>query len=85
MQENKYEDLINSRGEGKLNRQAEGILERKKGMIGPSNFEVVKVTDTIRTIQCGVDAHFSYISWVITDEGIVVIDTGLDGAAEGRG
>ncbi len=81
MQENKYEDLVKNKGEGKLNRQAEGILERKKGMVGPSNLEVVKVTDNIRTIQCGVDAHLSYMSWVITDEGVVVIDTGLGGAS----
>ncbi|MBN2240186.1 MAG: MBL fold metallo-hydrolase [Dehalococcoidales bacterium] len=81
MQANKYLELVASRGEGKMDRKAEGILERKKEMRGPGNFEVIKVTDTIRTIQCGVDAHFSYITWVITDEGIVVIDTGLDGAA----
>ncbi|MEJ2740205.1 MAG: alkyl sulfatase dimerization domain-containing protein [Dehalococcoidia bacterium] len=77
MQENKYEDLVSNKGEGNLNRKAEGILERKKGPMMPGKIEVHKVTDNIRVVQCGADAHLSYITWVITDEGVVVIDTGM--------
>ncbi len=81
MQENKYAQLIANKGEGNLNRQAEGILERKKGPMIPGKIEVHKITDSIRVVQCGADAHLSYITWVLTDEGVVVIDTGIGGVS----
>jgi hypothetical protein len=31
MQEHKYVELLANKGEGNLNRKAEGIMERKKG------------------------------------------------------
>lgn len=76
-EKNKYEKLLANKGEGNLNRKAEGILERKKGQPEPGKIEVHRITDSIRVAQCGADAHLSYITWVITNEGVVVIDTGM--------
>ena len=56
------------------------MLDRKRGL--PSiadNLDVQQVTDDVYTVQCnfmGQDAHCAYASWVITNEGVVVIDTG---------
>lgn len=46
----------------------------------PDKLDVQQVTDDVRTVQCSVvgqDAHTSCTSWVITDEGVVVIDPGM--------
>jgi glyoxylase-like metal-dependent hydrolase (beta-lactamase superfamily II) len=55
------------------------MLERKKGIpVVPDKLEVHKLNDSIRTVQCNLfqESHYAYTSWVITDEGVVVIDTG---------
>jgi glyoxylase-like metal-dependent hydrolase (beta-lactamase superfamily II) len=55
------------------------MLERKKGIpVAPDKLEVHKLNDSIRTVQCNLhqEAHYAYTSWVITDEGVVIIDTG---------
>jgi glyoxylase-like metal-dependent hydrolase (beta-lactamase superfamily II) len=55
------------------------MLERKKGIPwNPEKIDVQQVTDDIRTVQCNLhqEAHYAYTSWVITNEGVVVIDTG---------
>lgn len=57
------------------------MVRRKEGVpMVPDKLDVQKVTDDIRTVQCSVvgqDAHTSYTSWVITDDGVVVIDPGM--------
>lgn len=55
------------------------MLERKKGIpVVPDKLEVHKLNDSIRTVQCNLfqESHYAYTSWVITDEGVVVIDAG---------
>ncbi len=51
---------------------------RKGVSAGPDKLDVQKITDDIRTVRCnlGQEAHYAYTSWVITSEGVVVIDTG---------
>jgi alkyl sulfatase BDS1-like metallo-beta-lactamase superfamily hydrolase len=55
------------------------MLERKKGISpAPDKIEVHKLNDSIRTVQCNLhqESHYSYTTWVITDEGVVVLDVG---------
>ena len=55
------------------------MLERKKGIpVAPDKLEVHKLNDSIRTVQCNLsqESHYAYTSWVITDDGVVVIDAG---------
>jgi glyoxylase-like metal-dependent hydrolase (beta-lactamase superfamily II) len=55
------------------------MLERKTGLSAfPDKLDVYRLTDSIRTVQCNLhqEAHYAYASWVITDDGVVVIDTG---------
>ncbi|MBN1190589.1 MAG: MBL fold metallo-hydrolase [Dehalococcoidales bacterium] len=55
------------------------MLERKKGIpSAPDKIEVHKLNDAIRTVQCNLhqESHYAYTSWVITDDGVVVLDTG---------
>jgi len=55
------------------------MLERKTGISAfPDKLDVYRLTDTIRTVQCNLhqESHYAYASWVITDDGVVVIDTG---------
>jgi glyoxylase-like metal-dependent hydrolase (beta-lactamase superfamily II) len=55
------------------------MLERKKGIpVAPNKLEVHRLNDSVRTVQCNLfqESHYAYTSWVITDEGVVIIDTG---------
>ena len=55
------------------------MLERKRGIpVVPDKLEVHKLNHSIRTVQCNLfqEAHYSYTSWVITNEGAVIIDAG---------
>jgi glyoxylase-like metal-dependent hydrolase (beta-lactamase superfamily II) len=55
------------------------MLERKKGIpITPEKLEVCRLNDAIRTVQCNLfqESHYAYTSWIITDEGVVIIDAG---------
>jgi glyoxylase-like metal-dependent hydrolase (beta-lactamase superfamily II) len=55
------------------------MLERKKGIpVAPDKLEVHKLNDSIRTVQCNLfqESHYAYTSWVMTDEGVVIMDTG---------
>jgi glyoxylase-like metal-dependent hydrolase (beta-lactamase superfamily II) len=55
------------------------MLERKKGIpVAPNKLEVHRLNDSVRTVQCNLfqESHYAYTSWVITDEGAVIIDTG---------
>ena len=55
------------------------MLERKKGIpVAPDKLEVHRLNDSIRTVQCNLfqESHYAYTSWVITDEGVVIIDAG---------
>ena len=55
------------------------MLERKKGISpSPDKIEVQQVTKDIFTVQCNLyqEAHYAYTSWVITTDGVVVIDSG---------
>jgi len=55
------------------------MLERKKGIpVAPDKLEVHRLNDSVRTVQCNLfqESHYAYTSWVITDEGVVIIDTG---------
>ena len=56
------------------------MLERKTGIpLAPQELDKQKITSDIYTVQCGVvrqDAHTEYTSWVITDDGVVIIDPG---------
>jgi glyoxylase-like metal-dependent hydrolase (beta-lactamase superfamily II) len=55
------------------------MLERKTGISPvPSSVEVQKVTDDIYTVQCNLfqEAHYAYTNWVVTDDGVVIIDAG---------
>jgi glyoxylase-like metal-dependent hydrolase (beta-lactamase superfamily II) len=55
------------------------MLERKKGIpVAPDKLEVHRLNDHVRTVQCNLfqESHYAYTSWVITDEGVVIIDTG---------
>ena len=55
------------------------MLERKKGIpVTPDKLEVHRLNDSVRTVQCNLfqESHYAYTSWVITDEGVVIIDTG---------
>ncbi|MFC1934923.1 alkyl sulfatase dimerization domain-containing protein [Chloroflexota bacterium] len=55
------------------------MLERKMGIpFVPDKLDIQQVTTDISTVQCNLlhEAHYAYTSWVITSEGIVVIDTG---------
>ncbi len=55
------------------------MLERKKGISpAPDKLEIHKLNDSIRTVQCNLfqESHYSYTSWVITNDGVVVIDAG---------
>jgi glyoxylase-like metal-dependent hydrolase (beta-lactamase superfamily II) len=55
------------------------MLERKKGIpVAPDRLEVHRLHDSVRTVQCNLfqESHYAYTSWVITDEGVVIIDTG---------
>lgn len=55
------------------------MLERKKGIPqAPDKLEVHRLNDSIRTVQCNLhqESHYAYTSWVITDNGVVVLDTG---------
>lgn len=56
------------------------MLKRKKGVSpNPEKVEIQQVTNDIYTVQCNLfqEAHYAYTSWIATDEGIVVIDTGV--------
>ena len=55
------------------------MLERKKGIpVAPDKLEVHRLDDSIRTVQCNLfqESHYAYTSWVVTDEGVVIVDTG---------
>ena len=55
------------------------MLERKKGiLVAPEKLEVHRLNDSIRTVQCNLfqESHYAYTSWVITDEGVVIVDAG---------
>jgi glyoxylase-like metal-dependent hydrolase (beta-lactamase superfamily II) len=55
------------------------MLERKKGIpVAPDKLEVYRLNDSIRTVQCNLfqESHYAYTSWVLTDEGVVIVDTG---------
>jgi glyoxylase-like metal-dependent hydrolase (beta-lactamase superfamily II) len=55
------------------------MLKRKKGIpVAPTKLDVHKITDDIRTVQCNLfqESHYAYTSWVITSDGVVVIDAG---------
>ena len=55
------------------------MLERKKGISpAPDKIEVHKLNDSIRTVQCNLhqESHYSYTTWVITDDGVIVLDAG---------
>ncbi|HEY40459.1 MAG TPA: MBL fold metallo-hydrolase [Dehalococcoidia bacterium] len=56
------------------------MLERKTGIpLAPEELDIQKITSDIYTIQCSVvgqDAHTQYTSWVITEDGVVIIDPG---------
>jgi len=56
------------------------MLERKTGIpLVPQELDIQKITSDIYTVQCSVvgqDAHTEYTSWVITEDGVVIIDPG---------
>lgn len=56
------------------------MLERKKSLpLVPQKLDIQKIASDIYTIQCNVvgqDAHTEYTSWIITTDGVVVIDPG---------
>jgi alkyl sulfatase BDS1-like metallo-beta-lactamase superfamily hydrolase len=56
------------------------MLERKTGIpLAPQELDIQKITSDIYTVQCSVvgqDAHTEYTSWVITEDGVVIIDPG---------
>ena len=57
------------------------MVQRKEGIPWlPDKLDVQEVTNDIRTVQCSVagqDEHTSYTSWVMTSNGVVVIDPGM--------
>jgi len=56
------------------------MLERKTGIpLAPQELDKQKITSDIYTVQhsvVGQDAHTAYTSWVITEDGVVVVDPG---------
>jgi glyoxylase-like metal-dependent hydrolase (beta-lactamase superfamily II) len=56
------------------------MLERKTGIpLAPQELDMQEITSDIYTVQCSVvgqDAHTAYTSWVITENGVVIIDPG---------
>jgi glyoxylase-like metal-dependent hydrolase (beta-lactamase superfamily II) len=55
------------------------MLERKRGIHpNPDTIGVQQVTRDLYTVQCNLfqEAHYAYTSWVLTPEGVVVIDSG---------
>ena len=56
------------------------MLERKTGVpLVPQKLDAQKIASDIYTVQCSVvgqDAHTEYTSWVITEDGVVIIDPG---------
>jgi len=56
------------------------MLERKTGIpLAPQELDKQKITSDIYTVQhsvAGQDAHTAYTSWVITEDGVVIIDPG---------
>jgi alkyl sulfatase BDS1-like metallo-beta-lactamase superfamily hydrolase len=56
------------------------MLERKTGVpLAPQELDKQKITSDIYTVQhsvAGQDAHTAYTSWVITEDGVVIIDPG---------
>ncbi len=56
------------------------MLERKTGVpLAPQELDKQRITSDIYTVQCSVvgqDAHTEYTSWVITEDGVVIIDPG---------
>jgi glyoxylase-like metal-dependent hydrolase (beta-lactamase superfamily II) len=56
------------------------MLERKTGLpLRPETLDAQRITSDLYTVQCSVagqDAHTEYTSWVITQDGAVVIDPG---------
>ena len=60
------------------------MLERKQGITPDlEKIEVHKLNDSIRTVQCNLfqESHYAYTSWVLTGDGVVIIDAGPDTAA----
>lgn len=56
------------------------MLERKTGLpLIPQKLDAQKIASDLYTVQCSVvgqDAHTEYTSWVITADGVVIIDPG---------
>lgn len=57
------------------------MVQRKEGVpLLPDKLDVQEVTNDIRTVQCSVagqDEHTSYTSWIVTSDGVVLIDPGM--------
>ena len=57
------------------------MVQRREDIpLVPDRLDVQQVTDDIYTVQCSVvgqQAHTSYTSWVVTGDGVVIIDPGM--------